>query len=290
MDFGEQRGNPDPAMSEMILLRPESSVELLAGTGFNPSSGEGEYLTGPMEGVRISLAIPHDVEPAFASPNVVGLVPGTDPVLKDDYIVVTAHLDHLGVRNGDVFNGADDNASGSAAVLEVAEAMAVNPGRRSVLFVLLTGEEMGLLGAFAFAGNPPVPTEDMVLNINLDMVGRNSPSFPDAVLALASENEKARLLEIVREVNRIADDPLDLSLNEGGQAGGYLERSDQFAFIQKGIPAILITRGFTGPDYHRPTDDPETINYRKVLHAAKSTLALVQDVANRKELGFERNR
>jgi hypothetical protein len=285
-----QEGDPVPALSELILLKPETSVGLLAGTGFDPISGEGEYTTGPMEGVRVSLTIPHDVEPAFTSPNVVGLLPGTDPALKEEYIVVTAHLDHLGVRSGNVFNGADDNASGSAAVLEVAEAMAMDPGRRSVLFVLLTGEEMGLLGAFAFAGNPPVPTDQMVLNINLDMVGRNSPSFPDALLALGSEQGRAGLLEMIREVNGEVGAPLDLRLNGGDDAHGYLERSDQFAFMQKGIPAILITRGFTGGDYHRPTDDPETINYQKVLRAARSTLALVQEAANREDVEFDGSR
>ena len=286
---GQER-DPVPALSELILLKPETSVGLLAGTGFDPISGEGEYTTGPMEGVRISLTIPHDVEPAFTSPNVVGLLPGTDPVLKDEYIVVTAHLDHLGVRSGEVFNGADDNASGSAAVLEVAEAMAMDPGRRSVLFVLLTGEEMGLLGAYAFAGDPPVPAEHMVLNINLDMVGRNSGDFPDALLALGSGNGRAGLLEMIREVNGEVGAPLDLRLNQGDDAQGYLARSDQFAFMQKGVPAILITHGFSGRDYHRPTDDPETVNYQKVLRAARSTLALVREAANREDLEFDGSR
>jgi hypothetical protein len=285
-----QEGDPVPALSELILLKPESSVGLLAGTGFDPISGEGEYTTGPMEGVRISLTIPHDVEPAFTSPNVVGLLPGTDPVLKDEYIVVTAHLDHLGVRSGDVFNGADDNASGSAAVLEVAEAMAMDPGRRSVLFVLLTGEEMGLLGAYAFAGNPPVPADQMALNINLDMVGRNSGDFPDALLTLGSANGRAGLLEMIREVNGEVGAPLDLRLNEGDEAEGQLQRSDQFAFMQRGIPAILVTHGFTGPHYHRATDDPETINYQKVLQAARLTLALVQEAANREDVDFDGSR
>jgi len=278
--------DPAPAMSEVILLRPETAGRLLAGTGFDPTSSDVEYVTGPMEGVQLTLSIPHDVEPYFVSPNVVGFLPGTDPVLRDEYIVVTAHLDHLGMRREEIFNGADDNASGSAALMVVAEAMALNPGKRSVLFVLFTAEEKGLLGSFAFTRNPPVPTEDMVLNINLDMVGRNSPSFPDELLALGSENGRAELLEMVREVNGGVGAPLAWELIERMNPEEHLRRSDQFAFMQKGIPAILITRGFEGSEYHSATDDPETINYQKALHAARLTLALVQEAANRQDVVF----
>ena len=279
---------PVPAMSEVILLRPETAGWLLSGTGFDRTRRDVEYRTGPMEGVHLSLSIPHDVEPYYVSPNVVGFLPGTDPLLRNEYIVVTAHLDHLGAGREEVFNGADDNASGSAAVLEVAEAMAMNPGRRSVLFVLLTAEEMGLLGSFAFTRSPPVPTEDMVLNINLDMVGRDSPGYPANLLALRSENGGTQLLDLIRQVNEEVGAPLDWDLDERVDSQDHLERSDQFAFMKEGIPAILITRGFEGQDYHSATDDPETINYQKVLHATRLTLALVQEAANRNKLEFDR--
>jgi Zn-dependent M28 family amino/carboxypeptidase len=222
---------------------------------------------------------------------VVGLLPGNDPELKDEYIVVTAHLDHVGVRNGAVFNGADDNASGSAAVLEAAEAAALSPGKRSMIFVLLTAEEKGLLGSQAFAPNPPVPIGQIVLNINLDMVGRNSPDFPDVLLAMASENGRAELLQMIREVNDAGvEAPLDWRLNEGPDPHAHVQRSDQMSFMQKGVPAILITRGFMGPDYHEPSDDPETINYEKVVHAARLTLGLALEAANREEVRFGEGR
>jgi Zn-dependent M28 family amino/carboxypeptidase len=282
-----ETGAPGPAFSELVLLRPESATELLADVGFNPLTETGEYVTGIMEEVQVSLHTRHTVEPAYSSPNVVGLLPGTDPVLKDEYVVVTAHLDHVGIQDGAIFNGADDNASGSAAVLEAAEAAGMAPGKRSLIFVLLTAEEKGLLGSQAFAATPPIPMEQIVLNINLDMVGRNSPDFPHVLLAMASETGRSALLQMIREVNESGvGAPLDWRLNEGPDPHAHVQRSDQMSFMQKGVPAILITRGFMGPDYHEPSDDPETINYEKVVHAARLTFALAMEVADREDVTF----
>jgi hypothetical protein len=282
-----EAGDVAPAMSELVFLKPEAAVDFLSGTGLDPLTGTGSYRPGPLENVQVEMNTRHDVLPGYASPNVVGLLPGSDPVLKEEYIVVTAHLDHVGVRNGEVYNGADDNASGSAAVLEAAEALARSSLKRSVIFVLLTAEEKGLHGSMAFAARPPVPIENVVLNINLDMVGRNSPDFPDVLLAMGSENGRQGLLQLIRDVNEGGiGAPLDWRLNEGDDPHAHVQRSDQLAFMQRGVPAILITRGFMGPDYHEPTDDPETINYEKVLHATRLTYGLVLEAANRGVLDF----
>ncbi len=133
-----------------------------------------------------------------------------------------------------------------------------------------------------------MPIEDIVLNINLDMVGRNSPDFPESLLALASENGRPQLIDFITEVNgsRVGA-RLDMRLNEGEDPHSHVQRSDQLAFMQKDIPAILITRGFMGPDYHEASDDPETINYEKVFQAARLTFALAVEAAN-KEVLFER--
>lgn len=278
-----EEGNPT-ALAWAIPLKPEAALGMLAGTGFDPLTATGAYTPGPLEDVHISLEMKYDVEPAYTSPNVVGVLPGTDPVLKDEYIVVTAHLDHVGIRGGEVFNGADDNASGSAAVIEAAEAAGISPAKRSIIFVLLTSEEDGLLGANYFADNPPVPIEQIVLNINLDMVGRNSPDFPDALLAMGSEHRRPELLQLIRDVNEHVGANLDWRLNEGSDPHNHVGRSDQRAFMDKGIPAILITRGFMGPDYHEASDDPETINYPKVLQAARLAFGLAIEAANREVL------
>ncbi len=279
----EPEGNPQ-GLAWVVVLKPEAAAEMLLETGFDPLSASGAYTPGPLEDVTISLEMQSDVEPAFTSPNVVGMLPGTDSLLKDEVVVVTAHLDHVGIRGGDIYNGADDNASGAAAVIEAAEAAGMAPGKRSIIFALLTSEEDGLLGAGYFAENPPVPIEQIVLNINLDMVGRNSPDFPDVLLAMGSEFRRPELLQLIRDVNAQVAAPLDWRLNDGPDPHNHVQRSDQMAFMQKGIPAILITRGFMGPDYHQASDDPETINYPKVLHAARLAFALAMEAANREVL------
>ncbi len=268
----------------IVMIKAPDAVDLLSGSGYDPVSGTGPCSPGRLDGVRIALDLKYEAEPAFSAPNVVGLLPGTDSILKDEYIVVTAHLDHVGIRDGQIFNGADDNASGSAAVLEAAEAAALAPAKRSIIFVLLTAEEKGLLGAMYFADKPPVPIEKIVLNINLDMVGRNSPEWPESLLAMGSENRRPELLQLIRDVNSRVGANLDWRLNEGSDPYAHVQRSDQLAFMQQGIPAILITRGFMGPDYHRPSDDPETINYPKVLQAARLTYALAVEAGNREVL------
>ena len=132
---------------------------LLSGTGFDPVKGQGEFRNSILSDVHLEIETDRQITKESSSNNVIGLVPGKDPDLKDEYIVVSAHLDHLGIRGGEVFNGADDNASGSAAVLEAAEAMAKASPKRSVLFVLFTGEEGGAFGSRHFVGYPPVPRE-----------------------------------------------------------------------------------------------------------------------------------
>ncbi|UCC82961.1 MAG: M28 family peptidase [Gemmatimonadota bacterium] len=278
-----EQGSPRSSPWFIMIKAPEA-VNLLSGTGYDPVSGTGPCTPGRLDGVRIALDLKYEAEPAFSAPNVVGVLPGTDSILKDEYIVVTAHLDHVGIRNGQIYNGADDNASGSAAVLEAAEAAALAPAKRSIIFVLLTAEEKGLLGSMYFAVNPPVPIEKIVLNINLDMVGRNSPDWPESLLAMGSENRRPELLQLIRDVNSRVGVNLDWRLNEGSDPYAHVQRSDQLAFMQRGIPAILITRGFMGPDYHRPSDDPETINYPKVLQAARLAFALAVEAGNREIL------
>ena len=206
----------------------------------------------------------------LTSANVVGLLPGSDPALKDTYVVYTAHLDHVGVGKevaGDrIYNGAYDNASGSAVILEVARSLArlkVRP-RRSVLFVFVTGEEKGLLGSDYFAQRPSVPAAGIVANVNVDM-----PLFlypPADLVAFGAENsslQAAAERAAARVGFTLAPDPLpDQNL---------FIRSDQYSFVRRGVPAVFLVPGFrsaeAGQDggkivgeflqknYHMPTDD-----------------------------------
>ncbi|HSH46870.1 MAG TPA: M20/M25/M40 family metallo-hydrolase, partial [Longimicrobiales bacterium] len=145
----------------------------------------------PLDGVSLRLAAPMARLDDQRAPNVVGLLPGSDPELRDTYVVLTAHMDHIGVgapdASGDsIYNGADDDASGTSALLEVAEAFAAlgERPRRSLLFVAVSGEEKGLLGSRWFSDHPTVPEDDMVANLNMDMVGRNAP---DSIVVIGQE-------------------------------------------------------------------------------------------------------
>jgi hypothetical protein len=279
--FASSGQESKPLSIQFYLLRPEAAVNLLAGTGFDPITGKGEFENSVLNDVHIKLETDRKITKESISSNVVGLVPGKDPILKDEFIVVSAHLDHLGIRGGEVFNGADDNASGSAAIIEAAEAMAKASPKRSVLFVLFTGEEGGAFGSRQFVVHPPVPQDKIVLNINADMVGRNSDPFPESLLAIASEDKRSQLNELIIKVNdSITKAPIDTEKSSSPPWTNFLFGSDQFVFIKEGIPAILITRGFMPPDYHQASDDAETVNYIKVWQASRLIYALALEAAN----------
>ncbi len=190
----------------------------------------------------------------FDGGNVVGFVEGT--AMQDSFIVVTAHFDHVGVRNGEIYNGADDNASGTAALMALAAYFAEHPPAHSTIFAALDAEEKGISGARAFVANPPVPIEQVVLNINMDMV-----SHSDSQLYVAGTYHYPKLkpyVERVRENAKVrllfGHDSPDLSPSDD-----WTSSSDHGAFHEAGIP-FLYFGVEDHPDYHRPTDDVERIN------------------------------
>lgn len=195
-------------------------------------------------GVEVTIAGASTHE-ALVSPNVVGIVRGTDPGLADEYVVYTAHLDHIGTREEDgkrlIFNGAYDNAMGVAVMLETARAIAALPPRRSVLFVALTAEEKGLLGSDYFVNNPPVPRAAIVANINLDM-----PLFLYPVADLVAFGSENSTLQGVAD-GAAAAEGFALSPDPIPEENLFL-RSDQFSFVRKGIPAVYLVPGFTSLD------------------------------------------
>lgn len=205
-----------------------------------------------------SLALAHaGKNPELPSSNVAAVLPGSDPALRDQYVVIGAHLDHLGrgstsaldPQAGDAIrNGADDNASGSAVVLELARVLAANPPRRSVLFVHFSGEEMGLLGSQHFVEHTPVPIESVVAMINFDMVGRLRDDKL-IVYGVATAEEMPALLDSANVAPK-----LDVKA-----VGDGFGPSDHSSFYAKGIPVLHM---FTDlhEDYHRATDDAERID------------------------------
>jgi hypothetical protein len=212
--------------------------------------------------------------------NVVGLLRGTDPVLRDSVVLVDAHYDHLGIGapvNGDsIYNGADDDASGVVAVLEAARAMAAGaPPRRTVLFVATTGEEVGLLGTRWFIDNPVVPLSRITANLEIEMIGR-----PDS---LAGGRGRAWLTGFERSsmgptfaaagLPIVADPRLDQQ---------FFTRSDNIAFAQRGIPAHTVSSFNLHGDYHRPSDDASRVDYAHmtaVIRAVADATRLLADGA-----------
>ena len=216
------------------------------------------------------------------APNVIGMVPGSDPVLKHEFVVVSAHVDHLGrplygpPGPASVYNGADDNASGVAAMLQMAKALAAGPRpKRSVMFVAVSGEELGLWGSDYFVSHPPVPRASIIANVNLDMIGR---SVADTLYltgvtdgAVKSAVDRGR-----RGLVILGERALDARYpNEH-----FDERSDHVNFRRREIPSVWFFTG-THADYHETTDDPATLNYDALSRIANLALDVTIAVAAR---------
>lgn len=203
--------------------------------------------------------------------DVCGFWPGSDPVLKSEVILVSAHYDHVGVgRNGEVFNGADDNGSGTCGVLALAEALVTNgPLRRSVMLIWVSGEEHGLWGSQAWTEHPWLPDgARAVCDINMDMIGRNAPDYL-MVTPTAALPAHSRLVRIAEELA-----PLE-GFAKLENADRYWERSDQFNYATKlKIPAVFLFNG-EHEDYHKSTDDPDKVDCDKIRRVSRLVLRML---------------
>lgn len=218
-------------------------------------------------------------------PNVVAAIEGSDPVLKNEVVGLGAHLDHLGESGGQVYWGADDDASGNTALLLIARAMAANPvkPKRTILFMAFTGEEMGLIGSRYYAANPIYPLDKMSCLLQMDMIGRNEEKGDekaedniDTIHLVGSKRISTELHEAVIAANK------HVNLKFEYDEEGVYTRSDHYSFASKGVPAAFIFSGFH-PDYHQPTDTVDKINFEKVLNASRLFYLVAFDAANRPE-------
>ena len=221
--------------------------------------------------------------------NILGYVEGSDPKLKEELVILTAHYDHLGKRGDDIFNGADDNGSGTSTILEVAEAFATakkqgKGPRRSVLLLLVTGEEKGLLGSKYYVEKPIFPLANTVVDINVDMVGRVDEKYkdnPNYIYVIGSNRLSTELHNINEAMNqRYTQLILDYTYNAEDDPNRYYYRSDHYNFAEKGIPAIFYFNG-THADYHRTTDTVDKINFEKMEGIAKLVFHTAWEIANR---------
>jgi len=233
--------------------------------------------SGPLPGFSVRVRQQIDVQ-TMPLRNVLGLLEGADPAHRGEYLLVTAHYDHLGTGDRhslapgshDVHNGADDNASGTAAVIELARAASVSRGRfaRSIVFAAFAGEELGLLGSSWFTEHPTVPLDRIATVINLDMMGR--PHGRILVSGLDSSPALAAALEAVHDGS-----PLSIERFKETEAFGS---SDDAPFLVKGIPALSFFSGFHA-DYHRPSDDWEKIDAKGAIEVTRLAMRVLERLA-----------
>lgn len=261
------------------------SPGLEATAGFLADELESMGVRGAMQGSylqRYSVAIRNgSAIDTVDAPNVVGWIEGSDPRLKSEYVVFSAHMDHVGIGRPDasgdsIYNGADDDGSGTVAVLEIAEAMAaLDPApRRSVMFVWFSGEERGLWGSRYFTANPPVPLGRMVADLNLDMVGRN---WSDTIAAIGREQS-----DLGTRLREVADRHPELDMEPVGDrwpGESFYTRSDHYNFARGGVPILFFFNG-THADYHQPSDELDKVDPAKAVRVAQLVFYLGAEVAN----------
>jgi Zn-dependent M28 family amino/carboxypeptidase len=265
----------------MVLIGVASEQSSLLPAGFPGTDGAGA-LPATMQA---SLAVEQQPVDAY---NVVGVVRGSDPALRNTYVAMGAHLDHIGIQpavNGDsIANGADDDGSGSMGVLHVAESWArtaVKP-KRSALFVWHTGEEKGLFGSEWFTEHPPVPIDSVVAQLNADMIGRNHPDSLYIVGPMAAPQQQSVVVgAIVDSVNATLAQPF--AFNREWDSPTHPERiyfrSDHFSYAEKGVPIVFFTTGLHD-DYHKVSDEADKIEYDKLARVSTLMLRVGEAIAN----------
>ena len=248
------------------------------------AAAAGEGYVRELPALELTVVTAARVVSRTSAPNVAAVLPGSDPDLADEYVLFSAHMDHIGTgtpnEEGDsIFNGADDDASGTATVMEVAEAMAslATAPRRSTLFLLVSGEEKGLWGSAHFAANPTVPMEDVVAGINADMVGRN---WPDTIVAIGRQHSD--LGATLERVNRAHPELGMTAIDDLWPEQNFYRRSDHFNFARRGVPILFFFNG-THADYHGLDDEVESIDADKTARIGRLIFWLGLEVANADE-------
>ncbi len=209
----------------------------------------------------------------YPSVNVIGAVPGTDPALRGEYVVFSSHQDHDGVRYsvaGDsIWNGADDNASTSVALLSIARAWVKQPSKRSALFIFHGAEERGLLGSRYHVAHPVVPLDSIVALLNGDMIGRNDPDSAALLGSQPPHRNSAALVGMAIEANQATSRfVIDSSWDRPSHPEGWYFRSDHVPYAERGVPALFFSTNLHS-DYHTPRDEPERIDYAKLTRVTR---------------------
>jgi Peptidase family M28 len=258
----EADGNHAP----VIRIRRSEAAALLRGAG----------------DITVSLHLARPSLKEVLLRNVAGTLRGSDPVLRDQYLLLTAHYDHLGRNAKGIFNGANDNGSGTVSVIEIARALAAltpHP-KRSILFVALFGEEEGLLGAYYYARHPLAPLKNTVANINLEQMGRTDDPGGREITAFGFTGPSFSNLPAIMGDAAKAE---GVSVYRRKDADDFFNRSDNYAFAQYGVIAHTIAVAFEYPDYHGLGDKSEKIDYANMAKVDRGVAAGILKVADEPE-------
>ena len=222
--------------------------------------------------------------------NVAAIIKGS--TYPNEYIILTAHLDHVGIENGEIFNGADDDGSGSMALLEIAEAFKLaeldgNRPKRSIVILHVSAEEKGLLGSKYYTDNPLYPLDETITNLNVDMIGRTDPTRnsnnDEYIYLIGTDRLSTMLHETSEKVNyKTVNLELDYRFNAWDDPNRFYERSDHWHFAKNNIPVIFYFSG-THEDYHQPTDTAEKIRYDLLTKRTRLIFHTAWEIANMDE-------
>jgi hypothetical protein len=286
-----------PGIPKIIFIHRKVADELLNGTGRtltdlqNAIDGDMKSHSFAIKGKHIKITEVSLIEEKLL-PNVAGLIEGSDPVLKNEVVIFSGHMDHIGRQGGKINAGADDDASGCAALLEMAEAFQGLQKKplRSILFLWVSGEEIGLFGSQSYVNNPLFPLDKTVADLNMDMIGRvkgvadtsdqNPMSGPDEVFVI-TDNQSKELISIADAVAKKTSLRLNYSLSGRDHPLMLFARSDHYNFVQKDIPILFFTTGLH-TDYHTPGDVIEKIDFKKMELITKTMYEIGYQVANKK--------
>ena len=272
----------DSTLGAPVIELPEgAAAAVLAAARVDPAAlrSAAQPVSREVPGLKVELRLARRYLERAGAPNVIAALEGGDPVLRREYVAISAHLDHVGVGRGpgdSIYNGADDNASGVAGLLELAEAFAgtAPAPRRSLLFVVPSGEEKGLWGSDYFTTHPTVPLERVAADINLDLIGRN---WPDSVIAVGPE--LSTLGETLRETVEEHPELRMTPLADRWPEERIFYRSDHYNFARRGVPVLFFTSG-THPDYHHPSDTADRIDTDKESRLVRLLFYLTSAVAD----------
>lgn len=277
-------GAGDPAGIPVVYLSVEAAAQLAAAMGRKDFGGFAKKIDETGKPCSAPLNCPCEMRVTDNAPiiggqkNIIALKEGEDPELKNEYVILSAHYDHVGLGNaqdslggtGKIHPGSDDNGSGTSGLMELAHALQPLHHKRSILLINFDGEEAGLLGSKHFAGSPTVPMDKIVAILNMDMISRNKPT----AIFVGGIGRNPRIDEVLKTISG----RYGLTMDTEGM-DQYIQRSDQWSLMEKGVPGVFFFGGMHG-DYHTDKDTADKANVKKMQLITLVCLVFLDEVAN----------